>query len=340
MFTYDGDGTVVLPSQTTMTTETYFVDLYRHNGILPPFRNHASILEVSSVRALAKNIIENVSEPSQSLSYIKTNKNQLDPTGIKKLIRLSLHSPVKVDVYDKDGNHLGLVGNTTERQIANSYYLEFGEGKYVGFPLEEGTTINLQGTGTGTFTLNLKQYQGDTQEGTQTFTDIPVSPTTKATLVINTLNDAKELSLDQNGDGIVDSVVFTEENKETVTFQTLKTQIQALTTKTKPVLLVEVAVAEKQFDKKNYQATKALLLVLKKEIEVLSGKKIGNKWQIEKTEALRLLATIDELISQTENKIQDQEDVKKKHEKEKKDDDKRKNDDKNKKGGEKQDEHH
>jgi pimeloyl-ACP methyl ester carboxylesterase len=307
MFTFDGDGTVVVPSQTGMatTTETYFVDLYRHNIQFfgrKKNRTHGSVLEVDSLRDLIENIVKNTESPANNLDFIKTDKSQLDKGGLKDLIRLSLHSPVKVDITDKDDNHVGISASSTpewtayDTEMPNSYYLEMGEGKYLGFPLEASTTIKLQGTGTGTFTLNLEQYQGDTLERTQTFTDIPVSTTTKATLVINTLNDAKELNLDQNGDGTVDSVVFTDENKETVTFQTLKTQIQALTTKTKPVLLIEVAVAEKQYNKKNYKAAKALLLVLKKEIEVLSKQRIKNKWQIEKNGALRLFAILDALI--------------------------------------------
>jgi hypothetical protein len=305
MFTYDGDGTVVLPSQIAMNTETYYVDLNGYNIQLlgrKKNRTHGSVLEVKSVRDLIENIVKKTESPANNLDFIKTDKSQLNSLALKSLIRLSLHSPVKIDVTDANGNHVGISTESTAEKILydtempNSYYVEMGEGKYLGFPLETGTTINLQGTGTGTFTLNIEQYQGDTQEGTQTFTDIPVSQTTKATILLNTLNDAKELALDQNGDGTVDSVVYTDESKETVTFQTLKTQIQALATKTKPVLLVEVAVAEKQFDKKNYQATKALLLVLKKEIEVLSKQKVGNKWQIEKNDALRLFATLDVLI--------------------------------------------
>jgi hypothetical protein len=313
MFTFDGDGTVVVPSQIAMQdipkVETYFVDLYRNNIALKKNRTHGSILEADNVTTLISNIIKKINNPALGFDHIKTDISQLDKNGLKKLVRLSLHSPIKVDITDTNGNHVGISASSTAEQtfydteMPNSYYLEMGDGKYLGFPLEASTTIKLQGTGTGTFTLNLEQYQGDTLEGTQTFTDIRVSTTTKATLVIDTLNDAKELALDQNGDGTIDSVVYTDENKEIITFQTLKTQIQELITKTKPVLLIEVAVTEKQFNKGNYKAAKALLLVIKKEIEALSKKKISNKWQIEKKDALRLFATIDVLIEKVDTNI-------------------------------------
>jgi hypothetical protein len=47
---------------------------------------------------------------------------------------------------------------------------------------------------------------------------------------------------------------------------------------------------------RSYVLLKALLLVLKKKIEVLSKQRIKNKWQIEKNDALRLFATLDALI--------------------------------------------
>jgi parallel beta-helix repeat protein len=317
LFTFDGDGRVVLPSQIGMatTTEMYFVDLYRYNtdnyfSFLDPVdRTHASVLEVDTVRDLLQNIIEEKENPANSLRYIKTEISQLNPTGINKLIRLSLRSPVRIDIFNQQGSHLGISASSTpnytlyDTEMPNSYYLEMGEGKYLGFSLEASTTIKLQGTGTGTFTLSLEQYQGDTKEASQTFTDIPVSTTTKATLIINTLNDAKELALDNDGNGTIDTIVFTDENKETITFQTLKNEILKLDSKVRPALLNQATVAEKQFAKKNYIATKALLLVLKKEIQVLSQKKIANKWQIEKMQALRITAVIDELISQMDEFI-------------------------------------
>jgi hypothetical protein len=298
IFTFDGDGTVVVPSQTAMSTETYWVDLNGYNNKHID-RKHGSILEVEDARTLIENIFENKVDIVQGLIYVKTDKNQLQMNDHKDLVRLSLHSPVNVDIYDSTGNHIGISASSTETQtfydtqMPNSYYLNFGEGKYLGFQLEASTTIQLQGTGSGTFTLNMDQYQGDTKEGSQTFTDIPVSTTTKATFVINTLNDAKELALDQNGDGTIDSVVFTDENKQTVTFQTLKDEIQKLLPNVRPSFLNQTATAEKQFNKGNNKATKALLLVLKKEVEKLSSKK---NTSIQQTDTLRVLTVINTLV--------------------------------------------
>ncbi|MCK9351201.1 MAG: hypothetical protein WCT49_00900 [Candidatus Paceibacterota bacterium] len=300
LFTFDGDGTVTLPSQTAMNTETYYVDLNSHNFLLIKDRSHGSVLEVESVRKLINNLVEYKDNPSGGLEYIKTDKSRL--VSDKKFIRLSLHSPVKIDVTDKSGNHLGISENSTAEKIVydtempNSYYVEMGEGKYLGFPLETETTIDLEGTGEGTFTLEMEQYQGDILQGTQTFTDIPVSPTTRATLIVNTLGDAKELALDQNGDGSIDSVVFTDENKETITFQTLEDALQKLPD-LRPALLNQAETAEKQFNIGNFKATNALLLVLQKEIPKLSQGNTSNE------EYLKVLAIIDVLIKTSEENI-------------------------------------
>ena len=313
LFTFDGDGTVVFPSQIGMATATemYFVDLNGYNNSLGNStinfrkdRTHASVLEVGDLRDLLKSIISEEINPANGLNYIKTSITQLNTGSLKKLIRLSLRSPVKIDVFDQQGSHIGISSSSTpsytlyDTQMPNSYYLEMGEGKYLGFSLDSTKTIKLQGIGTGTFTLSFDQYQGDTKEASQTFTDIPVSTTTKATLLMSTINDAKELSLDNDGNGTIDTIVFTDENKETITFQTLKNEILKLDSKVRPSLVNQVSTAEKQFAKKNYTTTKALFIVLKKEINLLSQKKIGNKWQIEKIQALKILAVIDVLIAQ------------------------------------------
>lgn len=65
-----------------------------------------------------------------------TDFARLKPDGVT--IRLSLHSPVKIDLYDTSNKHTGISTSSTpdftlfEEQIPNSYYLEFGEGKYLG----------------------------------------------------------------------------------------------------------------------------------------------------------------------------------------------------------------
>jgi hypothetical protein len=46
-----------------------------------------------------------------------------------------------------------------------------------------------------------------------------------------------------------------------------------------------------------------LLLVLKKEVDLLSRKKVANKWQIEKMQALRITAVIDEFIAQADELV-------------------------------------
>jgi pimeloyl-ACP methyl ester carboxylesterase len=310
MFTFDGDGTVVVPSQIAMKdtfgVDTYYVDLndynYRYLLGMQINRDHASILEVDSVRTLIKNINNKIINPEEGLQFIKKDSIELNPKGLKKFVRLSLHSPVNADIFDNAGRHVGISASSIadnmfyDTQMPNSYYLKMGEGKYLGFQLEASTTIQLQGTGSGTFTFELEQYQGDELEGAQTFTNIPVSTSTKAVLIMSTLDDAKELKIDYDGDGTVDFIVFTEETKKTVTFQTLKDGIQKLLLGVQPALLNQTVTAEKQFIKGNNKTTNALLLVLRKETEKLLLKK---NTKIQQENILRVLATVQVLIEKT-----------------------------------------
>lgn len=126
--------------------------------------------------------------------------------------RFSVHSPVALDLYDIVGAHTGLVPNSNatsdlmfvEEDISNSYYMEFGEGKYTGADATASTTARLTGTGYGTFTFKVENVVGDIIATTTTFADIPVVPGARATFatVDGTVN--APLVIDMDADGIVD----------------------------------------------------------------------------------------------------------------------------------------
>jgi len=153
-FTMDGDGTVVLPSAIAMRdvpgVETYYVDLKKHNIGLPKNLKHSSIFEVNSIRELINRITlheeVNVKESPKDINSDSKLEfiYKYQPPNNESYIRLALHSPVSIDIYDSEGNHTGLVYDpdsptnavSTEEQIPNSYYMEFGEGKYLGIPAD------------------------------------------------------------------------------------------------------------------------------------------------------------------------------------------------------------
>ncbi|HEY4493176.1 MAG TPA: hypothetical protein VJB98_00975 [Candidatus Paceibacterota bacterium] len=203
----DGDKTVISYSADALATTTYYVDLLNYNNIinLKLSRDHSDILEVQDVLPLLSDQIRGTSTPLSQFIF------PYKPTDSRKSKRLSVHSPVSIDVYDNSGSHTGLAPNPIpgsdlpylEEQIPNSRYYEFGDGKYVSVPSDDTYNVVIKGTGDGAFTLESEEGIGGAYAGGPIFSDIPVSPETVATLSISSTTDPV-LSLDVDGDGSID----------------------------------------------------------------------------------------------------------------------------------------
>ncbi len=136
---------------------------------------------------------------------ITQNKSSLQVND--KSVEVSGHSPISVDAYSSTGQHTGIVTNPNtssdinfvEEKIPNSYYLQFGEGKYVGFPDAGKTQVKIAGTGMGTFTLDVERSVAGKIVNTSTYADLPVLPATTATLAISPTSTSLSVDLDGNG---------------------------------------------------------------------------------------------------------------------------------------------
>ncbi len=204
-FTFDGDGTVIVPSAQYMNflgaAEKYWVDLNKYNVLQFPRVKHPNILETTSVLEFISDKIKNLNQASYN--YLSTTA----PIDTSNRLRLSIHSPVTLDAYDAEGNHTGKICPPNsdfcyaEENISNSSYLEFGEGKYINLPEEQFSKIKLQGTSTGTFTYESEKVSPSGASTVTTFKDIPVTPATKAEITKDAISHNLKLTLDQNGDG-------------------------------------------------------------------------------------------------------------------------------------------
>jgi pimeloyl-ACP methyl ester carboxylesterase len=203
----DGDGVVVTPSATFGNANKYYINLLQYNIDNHLNNQHKDIFEVTPVINLIKNIITSDSDVPQ---YVTTTK----PTGSDTLV-LSTHSPVTLDVYDSLGRHTGLSSTQVlpdfqqaDEQIPNSSYIPFGEGTYISVPNGNNYTVNIAGTDFGTFTFEKEQYLNDQpQADTSVFTDIPVTPTTNATLMLDSEGNPSQLKVDVDGDGTIDETI-------------------------------------------------------------------------------------------------------------------------------------
>lgn len=198
-----GDGTVLTRSASSYesvvpSSRFAFVNLGKdhedavHSNILGStgvLNALSMIMSTSSSRALASSVyaIPNISERIPE-----------EYTRVKSL-RISVHSPVDLHVYDVDGNHTGPAKNPIpdsdfyfiEQEIPGSKYSFFGEDKYVtisGISSDAGSAsspetyvVNVRGIGEGSFTLITEQFAGDILVASSSFENIPVNIGTSAT---------------------------------------------------------------------------------------------------------------------------------------------------------------
>lgn len=217
VFTVEGDKTVVNPSALAEGGSKFYLNLITHNKELFRFRRnreHASILEAEPLQEFVNNILTGVSSLPAHVSDSEPPVDEED-----KRLRVSVHSPVSILVCGEtpgdDGQPLcagieSIPGSDIRKKIEdlpNSYYMEFGEGKYVGFDADEPHTITFEGTGLGTFDLTIEEVSGDTTSATLNYEDVPVIEGATAELSLQTIGDAAPLKIDMDSNGTFETVV-------------------------------------------------------------------------------------------------------------------------------------
>lgn len=202
--TEDGDGIVVTPSALGISgAEKYWVDLSQLAKDGAGQNKHADILNVPQIDDF---IINNIITHSTTTLPTYFLKNRPVANNLDKRLMYFLHSPLSLSVRDANGNEISKSTST----IPGAYYAEFGDVKYISVPESGPTTLIMNGEGSGVFTLNIKERQGELVVSTTTFANVPVSTSTKVTMDIPAGVSIKQLSglrVDQNGDGVVDIIV-------------------------------------------------------------------------------------------------------------------------------------
>ena len=217
IYTIDGDGTVVTPSalwSNGVVMNKYWVNQGLWNtehlhqtlwGLLS--KEHKNILEMNEVQTLINNIILATSTNSLP-AYISTSTPMVGANDTRLIY--TLHSPLTLNIYDSLGNHTGISTTTDklEEQIPGTYFIQYGDVKYIFTNTNEQINISMAGYDTGTFTFSVSQKQGDNTVSTVTFKDIPTTSSTRVSMTapgdINTLSD---LNIDTDGNGSIDIVL-------------------------------------------------------------------------------------------------------------------------------------
>lgn len=296
--TIDGDRTVVARSADAMaaTADTYYLNLNSFNALYETNWTHANLLAASSTQDLLKDVLL---KEVRSAPFIRATKPEVAEAG--RRLRVSVHSPISLGVRDPEGRFTGVIPNPDPdsnipivvEEIPNSYYFEFGEGKYIGFDVGTSYDIVMQGNGEGTFTLEIDEIQSDAMISSSAYSNVPVSPSTLATLTLQDLSNENTLQLDEDGDGVIDMAIPPDGTEpslnELLTFLKQKVQELDIKEKLKEKILRQLDTLEKKLEKKKTKNQKNLQKIEKK----ISAQEMKGK--IQAVDAAELLILIEEI---------------------------------------------
>lgn len=212
LFVEDGDGVVPVPSALMLAEGSNVQNLWTNLAEVSrgpaPDRNHGNFLETNQVRILIRDILTNT---LSSLPLYVSN-DRPGPVSGEKLV-FYLHSPLSLELYDEEGNHLGETeSGEMDEEIEGATYGEFGEVKYIIAPAGE-YTVSMKGKSSGTFSLDIQTLSGNQVTSALTVADVPTTEATIATInVTEDLYDTGPLSLDLDGDGVTESEIQPEAN--------------------------------------------------------------------------------------------------------------------------------
>jgi hypothetical protein len=208
----DGDGTVVEPSAhwaNGANSTRWWVNLDGYNFFNPVETGfgvlslkHADILEVPQLRNLLKNILIGT---STQLDYLSTTAPQ--DTENSSRLHFTLHSPLTLGFNDNLGNYTGATATGTVFNIPDVQYEHYGEVQWLSVPKELAGQLVLHGTGSGSFTLDIDEVNGNNTLSATSFEGISSSTSTVVTMDITpevSPTASSTLLVDFDGDSIVD----------------------------------------------------------------------------------------------------------------------------------------
>ncbi|MCB9819656.1 hypothetical protein H6789_03055 [Candidatus Nomurabacteria bacterium] len=230
-FVREGDGTVVYASAISGTGEVYYLNLDEYKETTRTF-SHRDLLAAQSVQTLIEEVLNNGSIENIDSIYVE----KPETTQLEDMLKLSTHSPVLLGVYDTQGNFTGIdsdqnLDSTLPQIIENipgSTFIVVGENQHVFLPKGEDYRFVYKGTGNGSTTVEIAEFTGNDITVTKTYTDIPTTPDTVATIDMSGNTEQVQVELDSDGDGEVDQTILPdgEDTEESKTFTELISELK------------------------------------------------------------------------------------------------------------------
>jgi len=196
-----GDGTVPKNSADSLPTS----DDKKFYAIKA---NHGKMLSSDGIRQQIVNLLTGSQLPT---TKIKTGVEVAQNSALCSLTGRALWilSPVDVSVTDSFGNKLELLEDgSLQNDIPGADFEIFSDHKFVYLPEgdSEEYSINLKGTGTGTFTLKSFKIINNLTTKREIFSNIPVTPTVRGAIDLG--NAETRITLDTDNNGIIDQILL------------------------------------------------------------------------------------------------------------------------------------
>jgi pimeloyl-ACP methyl ester carboxylesterase len=207
IFFGDGDGRVLTKSAATLS-----VDSNDPKSCILTLReaDHAGELVSSTetLQAIRAILGQPYSEKLLRQLDAQTNTPAILEPQYRKIRRCS---PAELRVYDSEGTLVaGLDGDTVVTTKETTFYV-LGETEIATIPLTGNYRIEVEGTGSGTLTLELSTCEGATTTELYRFWNVPIQKGSLGEVSFDSQDvSPPPLKMDANGDGTIDQSIMSE----------------------------------------------------------------------------------------------------------------------------------
>ncbi len=247
-----GDGTVVAQSALYDAGTTTSIDL-KNAGLKGV--THATILESPATQQVIGGIVENNEDAIKSIPGVTAGAP--DYSKETTSLQLMTHSPVELQVYDKNGNHVGLIPKpaTVPVDVEDGLYTFFdtdipGSSFDISDESESGRetsiiipddgsgpyTVTIKGVGVGPFNFDIYRQGSNGTIEQVSYTDMPSTPLMNTTMTLDTaplgssassslMFNAPDLLVDIDGDSVADLNVKANTSTEPIVFLELMKKV-------------------------------------------------------------------------------------------------------------------
>ncbi|NDB58971.1 hypothetical protein EB001_11020 [bacterium] len=221
-----GDGTVLTKSNSGNNSILEYFNLDSLNKDKNKKINHANVLESTDLLNKITDTIKDQKPENPSYGkYFSTT----EPIDDSDDLRIDIYSPLDIDIYDKQGRHVGLVYNAyynrylddDEYTIPGSFYAETGSTKTVSVPFGQEYKIMMRGNDVGVFVVDLSREKAGENTITTSFSELVATPLTNIELVVGTSSETflkdSYMNIDFDGDQMTDIVSRSDEYRGSTT---------------------------------------------------------------------------------------------------------------------------